>query len=135
MSIVNCTPHAIVLRHTDGPLKGTDTVFAPSGFVPRMTVEVVVNPLISLAGGVPVVKSVFGGVVGLPNPGVDADGNPLIYIVSTMLAQACPHRVDLISPDTGPTAIREGGQVQAVIRFQSFYIGVELPRHMDAKVG
>jgi len=44
----------------------------------------------SVVGGIPISISVFGDVVGLPEP-----RRGTIYIVSLMVANACPNRVDL----------------------------------------
>ena len=55
---------------------------------------------------------VFGEPVNVPAP---CEGT--FFIVSLMLRAAMPQRKDLLSPDTGATAIRVNGQVQAVRRF------------------
>jgi hypothetical protein len=110
MALINCTSHDIVLRDPDG----TDHTFPPSGHDARMSSEAGRSPLVSHLAGVPVVHTVHGEVVGLPEPnGEDC------FITSTMVAQRVG-RLDTVSPDTGPTAIRVAGQVVAVIRFQSF---------------
>lgn len=111
MALVNCTPHALTLRNEDG----TDTTFPPSGFKARMKSEAVIAPHLTTLAGVPVVVTVHGEVEDLPAPNGED-----IFIVSTMVAQRV-QRVDVVSPDTGPTAIRVEGQVAAVIRFQSFF--------------
>ena len=112
MKIVNMTPHAIIVR-----LPECDRVYPPSGQVVRCQV-LTETAGIDAVDGVPTVLSSFGALEGLPpmEPGV-------IYLVSTPAAQkaASLGRLDVLSPDTGPTAIRtEKGQVVAVTRFQRF---------------
>lgn len=104
-TITNCTPHDIVLRGVDG-----DTVFPPSGIIPRMSVTTEEIPGL----GFPCVMSLYGHIEGLPEMRKDT-----LLIVSSMVGQNS-YRDDLIAPDTGPTAIRVNGQVAAVIRFQKF---------------
>ena len=109
MEIVNLTPHEIIVR-----LLGGDRVFPPSGQVARCQP---VSESVGEVDGIPVVRSAFGALEGLPEP-----RQGTIYLVSTPAAQkaAALGRTDVVSPDTGPTAIRENGQVKAVIRFQLF---------------
>ncbi len=103
--IVNLTPHAITL--IDG---ATTYTFPPSGIVPRMA-----SSTKEVEGfGFPVVMTTFGEVEGLP-PAEEGTA----FIVSTMLAKEAK-RPDLLAPDTGPTAIRQDGQVVAVLGFQVF---------------
>lgn len=105
----NLTPHAITVRMPDG----NEQTFPPSGLIARVaTVE---TPTGSLYG-VPVVRRTFGAVQ-IPE-GISESG-PLI--VSSMVLDAAKNQEHplsdrLFAPDTGPTAIREGGQVKAVIR-------------------
>lgn len=100
--MLNLTPHAITLAlHT-----GESVTFPPSGQLARVTSqEVVVGAL----QGVPVIKRQFGAVEGLPE-----DVTPCL--VSALVLSACPGREGVYAPDTGPTAIRENGQVIAVTR-------------------
>lgn len=65
--------------------------------------------------GIPVVETKFGEITGLPE---EKEG--IYYIVSTIILNEGKKlgRKDLISPDTGPTAIRVAGQVTTVKRFQ-----------------
>lgn len=106
--VVNLTPHPIRVADKDGNIVA---VFPPSGLVARVatTAEVVAH-----IGDIPVVRTTFGEVAGVPDP---KDG--VVYIASTLVAQALRRR-DVVSPDTGPTALREGGQVVAVRGFQTF---------------
>jgi hypothetical protein len=110
MKLVNLTPHSIVFRFPGVP----DLVIPPSGSICRC------DPTSEPAGqadGIPVVRSSFGDFVGLPSPEPGT-----CYITSTPAAQKAAQmgRTDVVSPDTGPTAIREAGQVKAVIRLQCF---------------
>jgi hypothetical protein len=108
MNIVNMTPHAISLADEAGEVVAT---FAPSGQVVRMaTSQEVVGELF----GRPLRRTVFGEVSGLPEP---QDG--VVYLVSSLIAQRV-QRVDVVSPDTGPTALRKDWQVVAVRAFQAF---------------
>ena len=98
--VVNLTPH--VIRLNDG------TEYQPSGVVARVSAEYKVlntNPLCF--------EVIYGNVTGLPahQDGVD-------YIVSGMVAAACPGRGCLLVPATGhPEAIRVDGQVYSVPGF------------------
>ena len=107
MKILNYTPHAIVVRLADG----TDRAFPPSGVVARVKTTDV--PL-EAVDGIPTVRMTFGEVEGLLP---EEEGT--ICIVSSLVAQASG-RSDLIAPNTGPTAIRENGQIVAVRGFQVF---------------
>ena len=101
MEIVNLTPHAIAVELSEGERR----IFAPSGSIARVQSTSIV---IGNVDGVPVSRATLGAVTGLPPA---ADG--VIFLVSAMVAQAA-QRADVVSPDTGPTAIRENGQVVAV---------------------
>lgn len=58
-----------------------------------------------------------GEIQGLPDP---QDG--VYYLVNMLVGTraALEGRTDLIGPDTGPTAIRENGQVKTVVQFVKF---------------
>ena len=100
--MLNLTPHDITLALPDGER----VTFPLSGRLARVTShEVVVGAL----QGVPVIERQFYAVEGLPN-----DGTPCL--VSALVLSACPGRAGVYAPDTGPTAIRENGQVVAVTR-------------------
>ena len=112
MKIYNCTPHAIVVRKDDG----SDTTFPPSGSVVRLATETKVAYTVD---GIPVYRTTFGQPEGWPEEAQAGD----VVIVSTLVAQheASGHqKFAVISPDTGPTAIRVDGQVVAVRGFQTF---------------
>lgn len=100
--MLNLTPHAITLQRVDG----TRVTYAPSGKVARVsTTEAEVDQY----DGVPVMSRQLGEAEGLPEEGV-------VCLVSAMVASAVPGRKGVYAPDSGPTAIRENGQVVAVTR-------------------
>lgn len=100
MKLVNLTPHAINLILGDA----TVTV-APSGSVARCAVSRQQVGTVEVEGhAVPVFRSVFGAVEGLPapQPGVG-------FVVSALVASAVPERQDVYGVDD---AVRnEAGQV------------------------
>ena len=88
MNITNLTPHEISF------VDSNDSVIQripSSGRVARCLVQ---RENIGSIGGMPLNKTVFGEVDGLPEP---KEGH--IYIVSSLVAQACPERDDLYIPD------------------------------------
>lgn len=103
--MLNLTPHTIVIRAADG----TDTTIPASGMLARVTsteTQVGTCPLT----GVSVMRREFGAVEGLPT-----DGTPCL--VSSLVLSAVPAgTAGVYAPDTGPTAIRENGQIIAVTR-------------------
>ena len=109
MNLMNCTPHAIVVRHpVAGPM-----VFEPSGTIPR--VEMATRAERDYFGFVVVAREP-GAVTGLP---VNGEGNVVPCIVSGMVLDALQGRSALVgvvfAPDTGSTAIRDvKGYVVAV---------------------
>ncbi len=105
--MINLTPHVITVRAESG-----DVNIEPSGIIARVSVS---QEVVGKVEGIEIVRSAFGAVENMPEP----DGT--IYIVSSMVAQALSFRVDIVAPDTGPTAIRdESGRIVAVTRFQRF---------------
>ena len=111
--LVNMTPHAIVVVGREG----VQTAIPPSGQTARCVVKLgfkTVSAGMIGALGFPLSRQEFGAVEGLPEP---KEG--VYFLVSTLVAQQAK-RADVVSPDTGPTAIRENGQVKAVLGFQSF---------------
>jgi len=109
VSIINLTPHAIVVR-----LDRMDVTIPPSGQVARVSTNA---ELVTDVNGIPVYRTVFGAIEGLP-----AAQDGIMLITSTIVAQAAARlgRTDVVSPDTGPTAIRQDGQIVAVTRLQTF---------------
>lgn len=103
MLFVNLTPHAIHV------LKGEKIVeFPASGKVARLQTLTEPRPEID---GFRVDATRYGDVSDLPEP---EDG--MVFIVSQMIVAAV-RRPDVVAPDTGPTAIRENGQIKAVRGF------------------
>lgn len=115
MTLVNLTPHAIVLRDPTG----TEHFISPSGEVARVTSTpgVCTDELIGY-GCVPVYSApAWGEVEGLPDQKAGT-----IYIVSALVAARVPERMDVVCPGTGPNdgAIRDAaGRVVAVTRLVS----------------
>jgi len=115
MEILNCTPHPIVYRMGDG----NDLSFAPSGTIPRVSVEEIPAGQVYIqkpesigAFYVETAKVETGEVTGLPD-----EENGVLVLVSGMVF-AATNRQDVIAPDTGKSAIRnEKGQIVAVTRF------------------
>jgi hypothetical protein len=106
MELVNLTPHSITIKTE------SETINLPvSGYVARLDSRQEGD---SALGGVPVITTCFEGVTGLPDP---EPGK--VYIVSSLVAQFI-RRPDVVAPDTGPTAIRQDGQIVAVTRLQRF---------------
>ena len=93
MKIVNLTPHELNLmpQGPDGPV----VTIPPSGQVARCQVNRVQIYTVTVDGiSVPVNKTQFGTVSGLPDPQPDT-----IYVVSTLVAQAVPDRRDVFIVD------------------------------------
>jgi hypothetical protein len=109
MKFVNLTPHNVTVR----PDGGTEIRIPASNSVARCQV---ISEKVAELNDIPVVRQVFGTPQGIPEP--DEHGS-VRYITSTLVAQAA-NRSDVVSPDTGPTAYRENGQVVAVRGFQLF---------------
>ncbi|MFW5434339.1 hypothetical protein [Paenibacillus apiarius] len=88
MNIINLTPHTINIM-PDGP-DGVVTSIPSSGEARATTTR----EFIVTINGIQVYRTKFGAVQGLPEPQKDT-----IYIVSTITAQAVPHRDDVFIPD------------------------------------
>lgn len=128
MKLVNLTPHTIRVVVSHGY---TDILeIPPSGKVARVTSKQYFHNYIevykpdSFGEGpeefretiplkIPVCKTTFEEPIEVPEP---EEGT--VYIVSSLVKQQLPNRYDVVAPDTGPSAIRENGQVVAVTRFQ-----------------
>jgi hypothetical protein len=108
MRFINLTPHAINLANAEGEIIST---IPASGQTARIAST---QTVVGEVNGIPVRRTDWGKVEGLPEP---QDG--VVLVVSTLVAQAT-HRADVVSPDTGPTAVREGGLVKAVRALQAF---------------
>lgn len=99
MQIINLTPHAIRLL-------GNDSVLIPSaGKVARCSINRERLGMININGvRVPLLKNTLGKVYGLPRPEVGR-----LYIVSSVVAQACSEREDLLIVDG---VIRRNGYIR-----------------------
>jgi hypothetical protein len=86
MKIVNLTPHAINILTENHAM-----AIIASGEIARCKTE---RKVIGDIDGIPVTSTVFGEVEGLPEP---QEGT--IYIVSSLVAQACRDRNDVFIPD------------------------------------
>lgn len=88
--LVNLTPHEIRLI----PEAGGEAVVPPSGEVARCAVERrVIGHALCDGVTVPLHRTVFGAVQGLPAPRVG-----IVYVVSALVAQAA-RRADVVSVD------------------------------------
>ncbi len=118
MKLINLTPHTVRLNG------GRE--FPPSGQVARVKARHRADAWLSdgpdgavelddefFRGAVPVYRTVFGQVEGLPEP---AEGT--VYIVSGVVAAACRGRDDVVCPATGHgETVRRDGQVWSVPGF------------------
>lgn len=92
----NCTPHSLNV------LVGEEVIdLAPTGIVPRCSQSEVTAGEVA---GIPVTRQVFGEVIDLPEP---EEG--VFFVVSRMVAAACPERKDLLIP--GPLVRDDEGRV------------------------
>lgn len=127
VKIVNLTPHSIAIL-ADGQFYA----IPPSGRVARVEEFVAQEERVALALGareisVPVLALAPGSVLVEDERGqVRAVFPPpeagVVFLVSSRVAThpALRGRADVIAPDTGPSALKRGGQVVAVARFNRF---------------
>jgi len=101
-SIINCTPHEIVLN--------SGATFAPSGEVARVSTD---STVISTDDGVTYARKSVGGVVGLP-----AEQAGVKYIVAAMVFDNCNRR-DIVAPMTDVAVRNDKGHIVSV---PGFYI-------------
>jgi hypothetical protein len=111
VKLVNLTPHEVVIYDVNNNVV---LRVPPSGQVARVTTE---ERVIGAINGVPLVKTVYGEVQGLPEPEPGT-----VYIVSLLVLQAMAgRRSDLVAPNTSPTplgAVRdEQGRILGVRSF------------------
>lgn len=93
MKIVNLTPHALNMMPggPDGPV----ITIPPSGTVARCATQRTQVGTVTIDGvDIPVNRTVFGEVTGLPDPQPDT-----IYVVSALVAQAVQGRDDVVIVD------------------------------------
>ena len=109
MELLNLTPHAIVVRTTDG----TDTTYPASGELARVSVETTV---IDTVNGIDIVANIYGEVVNVPPVGGEC------FLVSSMVLDRLDvsYRGQAFAPDTGPSALRnDKGHIIAVTRLRT----------------
>lgn len=104
--MINYTPHTVTVRDDDG----REFMFPASGVFPR--VAMLSSKAEPLSSGCPTITVEYGDAE-LPA------GETGPCIVSTMFADAYRKQhgqdgVELFVPDSGPSAIRENGQIVAV---------------------
>ena len=103
---INCTPHVVSVQFPSGEVHS----FPACGIVPRVQQHNV--PVIHI-NDIPMSNIIYGEVENLPEPKENT-----YYIVSALVRERVPNRKDVISPDSGPSAIRnEKGQIEAVVGF------------------
>lgn len=91
MKIVNLTPHPLNMKTDSG-----DVIIQPSGTVARATTTRNIISNVNVDGiNIPINKTVFGDVDGLPDPQPDT-----IFIVSMLVANAVQRPDVLIVDDT-----------------------------------
>lgn len=88
MKIVNLTPHDINIIGEIGEVVQT---FPASGELARCSVS---REQVDVINGIPVNRTVFGAVTGLPE---QQEG--VVYVVSALVAQAVDGRDDVVIPD------------------------------------
>ena len=82
MQIINTTPHSVVIN---------GETFPASGMLVRVAS---VSQDAGEFAGIPMVRTCYGEVVGLP----EEKQGVVLYIVSSLVRAALPHRKDLASP-------------------------------------
>ncbi|MCP4436233.1 MAG: hypothetical protein GY812_12170 [Actinomycetia bacterium] len=87
--LVNLCPHEICLI-----LEETEHVIPSTGVARCAEVRDVIRDMRLAGGEVPLVHTEYGEVKGLPEPTAGK-----LFIVSHLVAQQCPHRLDLVVPD------------------------------------
>lgn len=98
MTVINLTPYDVTVVCGD-----INKTYEKSGQVARLGQTQPIR--VGMVAGIDILKlkSGFGPTEGLPEPIPET-----LFIVATVVAQANPHRRDLISPDTSPAgAIRD----------------------------
>lgn len=94
--LLNYTPHTVHLHAGPGVMPYESLGEARATEITTLSAEFPTDPFGD--GGmcvhVPLASKRYGDVTGLPEPKPDT-----LYIVSTLIQQACPDRADLVSPD------------------------------------
>lgn len=110
MDFVNLTSHAVTVCCGE-----SSRTFELSGQLARCQQS---EQVIRQLDGLPITRQVFGQVEGLPE---HKDG--IYYIVSHLVAAACPDRTDLFCP--GPTIKGTDGRIIGCTSLCSLYKGSE----------
>lgn len=108
MKFVNLTPHKISIWISDEHGKIDIEPTAPPARIAQRDELIGFTEIEGWT--IPLVKTYYGQVENLPEPIEDT-----VYITSALVA-AIVKREDVVSPDTGPSAVREAGQIVAVRR-------------------
>ena len=87
INIINLTPHEVNIILENGNIINIPA----SGTIARCKVE---RQIINNINGIPITQTKFGEIEDLPDPQPNT-----IYIVSSLVAQAVPHRTDVFIPD------------------------------------
>ncbi len=98
MSIINLTPHEINIYNAQKEL----IISVPSSGQARVQTR---TAQVALEHGIPLFHTVYGEVEGLPG---EQPGDEVIIIVSLLVKQELPDRLDLFSP--GELLRNEAGQ-------------------------
>lgn len=107
MKLINLLPHAVTIR----TVRSGDIILPgrSPGDCPYLDARGTRTLLPDIESGrdlFPLAREPIYAVMGLPGP---RDG--VLYVVSTLIAEACPHRDDLVSP--GPAFRDDEGNVEA----------------------
>lgn len=124
MQFINLTPHTInvtigkhdeiVALPADGRMARVSSKSVPAGVIDGIfTVKTVYGEVETIRKNDDGTESVLH--VGLPEPQADT-----VYIVSAIVGGRVQGRDDVYGPDSGPTAIRENGQIKAVRNLVKF---------------
>jgi len=109
MRILNLTPHIVRFAYADGYV----VAYPPDSAGPARILEM--EEKRKSIGVMPVTSKKHLGIAGLPEPEPD-----VFYIVSSIVGEKVK-RPDVISPDTGPSAIRfSDGQIEAVTAWRAW---------------
>ena len=95
--LINLTPHALNIINSSGDVID----ISASGIIAHCSQESID---VDIVNGIRIARQVFGEVVDLP-----AEKENTMYIVSRLVASACPERRDLVIP--GPLVKDEDGKV------------------------
>ena len=105
MSVINTTPHKIVLENGD-----IHKEYEPSGLIIRLDFK---QKIIGELDGLPIIKNELVG----HNLPIQKEGT--ILLVSAMILSSFPNRKDLVSPDTNNANRNEKGHIISVPAFVS----------------